>query len=127
MSTVTRQVQIESDHWITRKVIKFGKGMEDFFPSDSLGDRDTMPPDTKPRRAQPVVFDYGVAECECDIAVTRNKKGEVTQMRPRDTKPNPIAIFFQRNNAAIGDWVTITKVGPRKFQVRLVKAHGPAV
>ena len=127
MSTLTRQVQIESDHWLTRKVIKFGKGMEDFFPSDSLGDRDTVPPALKPRRALPVVFDYGVVQCECDIAVTRNTRGEVTQMRPRDTKPNPIDIFFKLNVAAIGDWVTITKVDVRKFEVRLVKAHGTTV
>lgn len=127
MSTLTRQVQIESQHWLTRKVIKFGKGMEDFFPSDSLGDRNSVPPALEPRRAQHVTFDYGVAQCECDIAVTRNKKGEITQMRPRDKKPNPIGIFFDRNDAAIGDWVTITKVGSRKFEVRLVKAHGTAV
>lgn len=116
------QVRIQTPHWLKRKVIYFGKEMENFFPSDALGDRDTMPPALEPRRAQPVIFDYGVVQSECDLAVKRNKQGTVAQMRPRDT--SPIGEFFKRNSAAVGDQVTVTKVSPRKFEIRLVKTDG---
>lgn len=126
MNTLTRQVRIETPHWLKRKVIYFGKEMEHFFPSDALGDREKEGSALAPQHGHKVTFDYcGVEKSECDIAVKRNKKGDVLQMRPRLSAP--IGNFYKAHNAAIGDFVTITKVNSRTFEVRLVKADDATV
>ena len=122
VNNLTIQVQIKTPNWLKRSVIYFPNEMLSFFPSDALGDRDANDSASKPRRALPVTFDYGAVQCECDIAVERNKQGKVTRIKPRESVPKD---FFQC--AVVGDYVTITKVNPRLFEIRLVKTNGTTI
>ena len=121
MTISTIQMPIEKDSWFTRKVIYFPVGLVDFFPSDALRERKGG---SQP--GQPVIFDYGEKQSTCDIVVRRNAKGEITGIRPSITG-EAIDSFFKVNAAAVGDFVTITKVEARKFQIRLVKTNGTTV
>jgi hypothetical protein len=91
-----------------------------FFPLDSLGARGQEELGKYPVRGINVQFDYGVVKSECDISTETNGK-----MRARDT--GPIGKFFEANSAAVGDFVSVSKVAERAFEVRLVKTDGPTV
>ena len=119
MTTSTIQVQILKKSWITEKAIYFPIEHIDFFPSDALRERHTGAAPGKD-----VVFDFGKEPCTCDIVVDRNTKGKINRMRPK-VRGHVIKDFF--SNAEVGDFVTITKVYSRRFEVRLVKARGTAV
>lgn len=122
MANSTIQVPIDTAHWLERKVIYIGKESVNFFPSDALGARGKaeLEAGLYPKRGKPVIFDYGIGISECDIATDKNGK-----MRPRES--GPIGEFFEAGAAKVRDYVTITNLGDRRFEVRLVKTDDAAV
>lgn len=121
LTTTTIQVQIDTPHWLKRKVIYISKEFASFFPQDALGARGEGERDTYPNRGVPVTFDYGVAKSTCDISTDKAGK-----MRPRDTG-KPIDDFFKAFGATVGDYVTISKGLERVFHIKLVKVNGTTV
>lgn len=121
MTTLTIQIPIAKSSWLVRKVIYFPVEHIDFFPSDALMERHKGAPS-----GNPVTFHYGDEQSTCAIVVRRSPNGKIIQMRPEVTG-GAITEFFKENTASVGDFVTITKVDSRKFEVRLVKPNGTTV
>lgn len=121
MPNLTIQMPIDKVSWLTRKAIYFPVAHLDFFPADAFRERKggSTP-------GQPVIFDYGEKQTTCDIVVQRDTKGQINRVRPSITG-DAIHTFFQKNSAKVGDFVTLTKVEPRKFLVQLVKINGTAL
>ena len=121
MTNLTIQMPIDKESWFARRVIYFPVAYLDFFPIDALREREGGS-----LSGQPVIFDYGDNQITCDIVVQRDTKGQINRVRPSITG-DAIHTFFQKNGAKVGDFVTLTKVEPRKFLVQLVKINGTAL
>ncbi len=122
MAASTIQVVIKTPHWLKRKVIYIPKEWANIFPTDALGARgeEEVNAGLHPKRGKPVILDYGIVVSECDIATDKDGK-----MRPRES--GPIGEFFEAGAAKVGDYVTITSLGDRRFEIRLVKTDDAAV
>lgn len=115
MTTSTIQVQILKKSWLIENAIYFPIEHVDFFPSDALRERHKG---AAPGKA--VTFDYGEEQSTCDIVVGRSVKGKINRIRP-SVRGHAIENFLK--TADVNDFVTITKVDSRKFEIRLVKAN----
>lgn len=114
----TIQVEV-SKQSLKRNVFYIPAQHIDFFPADSLGARGKRELEMYPECGLPVKFDYGGEHSTCDIAATKSR------LRPRDT--GPIRKFYEANEAAVGDYVVITRVAPRSFKIELARLNGTAV
>ena len=110
----TIQIPINKAYWLERKKYEIPAEHLNFFPSDALGAREKTDMDFYPLRGVTVEFDYGNTKSICDVAT--RKSGA---MRPRDN--TGMRKFFDDNEAALGDVVSITKTGVRCYNVSLIK------
>lgn len=124
MPNSTIQVIIETPHWLTRNVFYVPKHLSNIFPADALGARgeEEEKSGLYPKRGKPIslCYGYGIEDSECDLATDKFGK-----MRPRES--GPVRLFYDAASAKVGDYLTITNLGERRFEIRLVKTTDAAV
>ena len=116
----TIQSPFDNESWLTRHKYEIPASALTFFPRDALGARGKADEKTFPTRGKDVEFQYvdsngnSIATSNCDIA-TRNGGA----MRPRDN--TGMRKFIEASRAAVGDSISITKIGARHYKVELTK------
>ena len=110
----TIQVKVE-ESWLKNQTLYFPKECAEFFPRDCFGARGEPERASLPARGVAVTLDYGADSVDTDITM-----GTDGRIRPRDR--GSLRRFYAATRAERGDYVVVTRVAPRVFKLRLVKA-----
>ena len=117
---LTIQMEVKQA-WLNNQTLYFPATVADFFPADCFGARGDPDRVELPPRGVPVTLVYAGVAITTDIA----KEVSSGRLRPRDR--GSLRQFYKVTGAEAGDFVVVTRVKPRVFEIALVKSNGAAV